>query len=97
MLWVWCVSHTCMSQAHPGLPAQGRIFTDPNCPELGPAGRAAIYKAMAAVLAALHSVKPAAVGLERYGRQSGYCKRQVCLGYVEVSARQVLPGVTAHV
>ncbi|EIE24888.1 acyl-CoA dehydrogenase NM domain-like protein [Coccomyxa subellipsoidea C-169] len=56
---------------------QGRIFTDPSCPELAPEERAATYAAMAATLASLHSVQPTAVGLSRFGRSSGYCKRQV--------------------
>ena len=56
---------------------QGRIFTDPACPELPPRERAAAYAAMASTLAALHSVAPGDVGLERYGRPSGYCRRQV--------------------
>ncbi|KAK9918804.1 hypothetical protein WJX75_007054 [Coccomyxa subellipsoidea] len=56
---------------------QGRIITDPSCPELTPGERAATYAAMAATLAALHSVRPADVGLSRFGRSSGYCKRQV--------------------
>ncbi|CAL8464134.1 g3669 [Coccomyxa elongata] len=56
---------------------QGRIFTDPSCPELTTDERAATYAAMAATLAALHSVHPADIGLSRFGRSSGYCKRQV--------------------
>jgi hypothetical protein len=32
---------------------------------------------MAATLAALHDVRPADVGLQRYGRATGYCRRQV--------------------
>ena len=56
---------------------QGRIFTDPACPELPARDRAAAYAAMAATLAALHSVVPGKVGLGRYGRSSGYCRRQV--------------------
>lgn len=55
---------------------QGRIFTDGACPELSEQERGAVYTAMAATLAALHSVDPAAVGLQRFGRPSGYCKRQ---------------------
>lgn len=41
--------------------------------------RAAAYAAMAATLAALHSVDPAAVGLQRFGRERGYCRRQARL------------------
>lgn len=59
--------------------AQGRIYTDAACPELGERERAAAYAAMAATLAALHSVDPAAVGLQRFGRERGYCRRQARL------------------
>jgi aminoglycoside phosphotransferase (APT) family kinase protein len=56
---------------------QGRIFTDPSCPELSPAERRRVYQAFPATLAALHSVRPADVGLLQYGRPEGYAKRQV--------------------
>ena len=56
---------------------QGRIFTDPSCPELSPAERRRVYQAFPATLAALHSVRPADVGLLSYGRAGGYAKRQV--------------------
>jgi len=56
---------------------QGRIFTDPSCPELNPAERRRVYQAFPATLAALHSVRPADVGLLQYGRAGGYAKRQV--------------------
>ncbi len=56
---------------------QGRIFTDPSCPELSPAERRRVYQAFPATLAALHSVRPADVGLLQYGRAGGYAKRQV--------------------
>lgn len=70
-------SGTAMSSTERGCPNQGGIFTEPSCPGLTPVERAATYAAMAATLAALHSVQPAAVGLARFGRPSGYCKRQV--------------------
>ena len=57
---------------------QGRIFEDPSLPELQPQEREAAYHALATTLAALHSVKPQDVGLQRYGRPAGYCARQVC-------------------
>ena len=56
---------------------QGRIFTNPSCPELSPAERRRVYQAFPATLAALHSVRPADVGLLQYGRAEGYAKRQV--------------------
>ena len=59
--------------------SQGRIFIEPTLPELTPPERAAAYRQLATTLAALHSVKPQAVNLQRYGRPSGYCARQVRL------------------
>lgn len=56
---------------------QGRIYVDPNCPSLSPPQRRAAYTAMARALASLHSVRPADVGLERFGRPQHYCARQV--------------------
>lgn len=65
--------------------AQGKIFLDPNLPELGPAARQAVYQAMARTLAGLHSVDPSAVGLAAFGGSAassnsssgGYCRRQL--------------------
>lgn len=55
---------------------QGRIFTDAALPELSERERRAAYLGMAATLAALHSVDPAEVGLQGFGKASGYCQRQ---------------------
>jgi hypothetical protein len=41
--------------------------------------RRAAYTAMAQTLAALHQVDFRSVGLQSYGRHSGYCSRQVSL------------------
>ena len=56
---------------------QGRVFIEPTLPELSPQERAAAYRQQATTLAALHSVRPEEVGLQRYGRPAGYCARQV--------------------
>jgi len=56
---------------------QGRIFVEPTLPELSPPERAAAYRQQAVTLAALHSVRPEQVNLQRYGRPAGYCARQV--------------------
>ncbi|EFN52386.1 hypothetical protein CHLNCDRAFT_138837 [Chlorella variabilis] len=53
---------------------RGRIFTEPSLPGMAPAQRTA---AMARTLAALHSVQPGQVGLQGYGKPSGYNRRQV--------------------
>ena len=56
----------------------GRVFWDPKLTEIQDNDeRAAMYDEMNRVLAALHSVDPAAVGLEDYGRPGNYYERQV--------------------
>lgn len=56
---------------------EGRIFWDPALPEVAKPDRAAIYDAMNATLAALHTVDPVAVGLGDFGRPGNYFERQV--------------------
>lgn len=57
---------------------EGRILWDPVIPEAADnAERAAIYDAMNATMAALHSVDVDAVGLADYGRPGNYFERQV--------------------
>ncbi len=55
----------------------GRIIWDPAIPEVSRDERSAIYDAMNAALAALHSVDPAAVGLADFGRPGNYFARQL--------------------
>jgi aminoglycoside phosphotransferase (APT) family kinase protein len=55
----------------------GRVFWDPALPELLPAQRAAIHDEIGRVIATLHGVDPAAVGLGDYGRTGEYIARQV--------------------
>ncbi|MBP7417726.1 MAG: phosphotransferase, partial [Xanthomonadales bacterium] len=45
----------------------GRVYWDPALPELAPAQRGAVYAEIMRVLAALHAIDPAAVGLAGYG------------------------------
>ncbi len=56
---------------------EGRIFWDPALPDQTNAERSAIYDAMNATLAALHSVDVAAVGLADYGKPGSYFERQL--------------------
>jgi aminoglycoside phosphotransferase (APT) family kinase protein len=56
---------------------EGRIFWDALLPEVPAPGRRAIYEEMVRVLAALHSVDYAAVGLSDYGKPGQYVERQV--------------------
>jgi aminoglycoside phosphotransferase (APT) family kinase protein len=56
---------------------EGRVFHDTALPGVAPAERRAIWLAMAATLARLHAVDPAAVGLADYGRPGNYFERQL--------------------
>ncbi len=55
----------------------GRICWDPTLPDLTPDERAAHYDELNRVIAALHRVDPAAIGLADYGRPGHYIARQV--------------------
>jgi aminoglycoside phosphotransferase (APT) family kinase protein len=56
---------------------EGRLFWDAALPEVAPLERRAIYEEMTRVMAALHSVDYAAVGLGDYGKPGRYIERQV--------------------
>lgn len=56
---------------------EGRLFTETPLPSLNPAERKAIYLDLARVMALLHSVDPAAVGLAEFGRPGNYYERQI--------------------
>jgi aminoglycoside phosphotransferase (APT) family kinase protein len=56
---------------------EGRIFWDPSLPEATPAERGALYDAIIATMAALHSIDPTAVGLGDYGKPGNYFERQL--------------------
>ncbi|MGJ7544764.1 phosphotransferase [Variovorax sp. LT1R16] len=56
---------------------EGRVLWDPALPGCERAERAAIYEDMSRVVAALHGVDPAAVGLADYGRSGGFFTRQI--------------------
>ena len=56
---------------------EGRVFWEPDMPGSNPAERAAVYDAMNATLAKLHSFEPAAIGLSDYGKGENYVARQV--------------------
>ncbi|MEZ5841095.1 MAG: phosphotransferase family protein [Hyphomicrobiales bacterium] len=55
----------------------GRHFEDPRLPDLDNEARGAVYDDINRVLAALHSVDVAAVGLSDFGRPGNYFARQV--------------------
>jgi aminoglycoside phosphotransferase (APT) family kinase protein len=56
---------------------EGRVLTDARMPRLTPAERTALYADFVRVLAALHSLDPAAVGLADFGRPGNYYTRQI--------------------
>jgi aminoglycoside phosphotransferase (APT) family kinase protein len=57
--------------------AKGRNFWDARLPDLTPAARGDVYDEMNRVLAALHAIDPADVGLSDYGKPGNYFARQV--------------------
>jgi aminoglycoside phosphotransferase (APT) family kinase protein len=56
---------------------EGRLFWNAALPEVAPPDRRAIYEEMTRVIAALHTVDYAAVGLADYGKAGHYIERQV--------------------
>lgn len=55
----------------------GRIFWDQALPELPKAQRTAVYEEMSRVIAALHRLDSAALGLADYGKPGNYFARQI--------------------
>jgi aminoglycoside phosphotransferase (APT) family kinase protein len=56
---------------------EGRVFWNPEMPGSNPAERAAVYDAMNATIAQLHSLDPGKIGLADFGRGENYVARQV--------------------
>ncbi|MFD6566414.1 phosphotransferase family protein [Micromonospora profundi] len=75
----------------PGEVFRTRAQTDP----LGDDRRRALAMAMMDTLAALHTVEPAAVGLDDFGRPDGYLARQIrrWAGQLDRSRSRDLPGI----
>ena len=57
--------------------ADGRVFWEPQMPGSNAAERAAVYDAMNATIATLHTYDPADIGLADFGRGENYVARQV--------------------
>ena len=55
----------------------GRVLWDQSLPGMDRAQRGAIYDEMNRVMAALHTVKPLAIGLDGYGKPGNYFERQI--------------------
>jgi len=56
---------------------RGRVFWDPRLPDLEASERGLIHDEVNRVIAALHRIEPAAVGLADFGKSGGYIERQV--------------------
>ncbi len=56
---------------------EGRVIWEPGMPGATPAERRAVFDAMNATLARLHSFDPAAIGLAGFGRGEDYMQRQI--------------------
>ncbi len=67
---------------------RGRLFSDPTLPGCTPAERRAIHGSLLDVLARLHAVDVAALGLASYGKPGDYLKRQVDLWTRQFQAAQ---------
>jgi aminoglycoside phosphotransferase (APT) family kinase protein len=57
--------------------AEGRIFLDAKMRDAGPRDRSRVYARLIDILADLHAIDPATVGLGNYGNPMHYCRRQV--------------------
>lgn len=55
----------------------GRIFWDAGFAEIQPEQRSAYFDAMNTVIAAMHNLDPASIGLSDYGRAGNYFERQI--------------------
>ncbi|HEV2677375.1 MAG TPA: phosphotransferase family protein [Aliidongia sp.] len=77
--------------------AEGRVFRDPALPDMTAGERRAIYGAMSDVMARLHAVDWRAVGLEGFGKPTGYLTRQIALWtrQYEAAKTQEIPAMDA--
>lgn len=75
---------------------EGRVLWDPALPGMAAAERAAIYDEMNRVIAALHSVDPAAVGLSDYGKPGNYLARQISRWSKQYEASETEPIDAMH-
>jgi aminoglycoside phosphotransferase (APT) family kinase protein len=55
----------------------GRVFWEPQMASSNPAERTAVYDAMNATIARLHSFDPAVIGLSDFGKSENYVDRQI--------------------
>jgi aminoglycoside phosphotransferase (APT) family kinase protein len=69
----------------------GRILWDPTLPDMSVTERGALYDDMNRVVAALHRIDPAAVGLADYGKPGDYLARQIARWSKQYRASQTQP------
>jgi len=76
--WCLCEDETVIGTAFYVMEhVDGRVFWDPSLPGMSPVERGAMFAEMNRVIAALHRVDFAAVGLADYGKPGGYLARQI--------------------
>ena len=89
--------HLCEDSAVIGTPfyvmgfVPGRVFWDPTLPELPREQRAALYEHVNQVIAGLHSVDPASVGLADYGKPGDFLARQTARWSRQYRASETAP------
>lgn len=75
---------------------QGRVLWEQSLPGMGPQDRSALYDEMNRVMAALHNVNPAEVGLGDYGRPGNYFARQIGRWSKQYQASETEPLEAMH-
>ena len=75
---------------------EGRIFWDPSLPELSSRDRTLLYDDVNRMVAALHSVRPEAVGLQGYGREGQFLQRQIARWTRQYQASETAPIAQMH-
>ncbi len=74
----------------------GRVLWDPALPGMTPAERAAHYDAMNGVIAELHKLDPATLGLADYGKPGNYFARQITRWSKQYAATETEPIEAMH-
>ena len=70
---------------------EGRVLWDPALPGMASATRAAVYDETNRVIAALHSIDPATIGLVDYGKPGNYLARQIARWSKQYQASETEP------
>jgi aminoglycoside phosphotransferase (APT) family kinase protein len=87
-----CVSHWLMIKARTNATqvmefVKGRIITDPNLSTLPPSERRAAWFSLVSTLAWLHSIDPDSIGLDGFGKKTGFYTRH-CNTFSRIEAQQ---------